>query len=140
HIQELTDGFPEDMSVRLQCFNRSTLIVVTILTVIISGLWCVALFLLLFHTLHMLNGMNTISDATKFYHQQMAKSLIFQATIPIVTIIAPVFVCFAQFAAQFENTVLVPLMLKIIGLSSIVHSITLILTTRSFRRVIIRKV
>ncbi|GMT16035.1 hypothetical protein PFISCL1PPCAC_7332, partial [Pristionchus fissidentatus] len=102
------------------------------------------------HTLYTLSKMVTMSEQTRRYHRDATKALLIQDThdeqfeilqvsIPGATLFFPVYCIILQMAVQFENKEFVPIMFSIMGLHSIAHSITLILSTKSFRSAVMRK-
>ncbi|GMT11496.1 hypothetical protein PFISCL1PPCAC_2793 [Pristionchus fissidentatus] len=139
YVQDLRDGFPGDLVNRWECFVFYRLSVLVIMLTIILSWWTVVLSALLYHTLSVLNEMQTISVKTKLYHQRMTKSLILQILVPLVTFVIPAAGSVLIFAAQIEAAEFAPLLLKIFSMGSIVHSLTLILSNTNLRKAVLRK-
>ncbi|GMR49705.1 hypothetical protein PMAYCL1PPCAC_19900, partial [Pristionchus mayeri] len=81
------------------------------------------------HTLYTLNGVKLMSEASRRQHRRLTKSLIATVVIPGLIFAVPQTTLIALYFMGLDKPEIIPFVFEIIGTHSIIHSITVILTT-----------
>ncbi|GMR52107.1 hypothetical protein PMAYCL1PPCAC_22302, partial [Pristionchus mayeri] len=84
---------------------------------------------IIFHTLYTIRQLKIMSDKTRGIHIRLTKALMLQIVIPGVTLLLPSLGFNIMYRMRLDSPELARIMFQIMGLHSIVHSITIILST-----------
>ncbi|GMR44669.1 hypothetical protein PMAYCL1PPCAC_14864, partial [Pristionchus mayeri] len=130
-----TPSWPLSISSSVNCFNDNVVYAACVVLLTVS-LCIIFLIAICTHIFSILSHHSSMSISVRKYNKMMTRMLLVQALVPCTFILCPICMVCVQVLVNFESYVSPLLAVDIAGLHSLMHSIVMISTSKTYRTVL----